>query len=134
MTVKDIIASCLVIALGIILALHFAFFWIYGGVFIYESNKVILSIETGMSATILVFGIERLISAAKSMDGSKASTVATVAGKKIRAQSPTKIKLAPKAMPQGNIATIAATTTLSAMPLNTVLSTDSDAKSWKRTF
>ena len=68
MTLKDIIAYCLVIALGIILALHFVLFWIYGGVFIYESNKIILSIETAMSAAILIFGIERLVNSANAKE------------------------------------------------------------------
>lgn len=62
MALKEALASCLVIALGVILAVHFSLFWIYGGVFIYESNKVILLIETVMSVTILGFGVERLIS------------------------------------------------------------------------
>jgi hypothetical protein len=62
MGLKATLASCLVIALGLILAIHFTLFWIYGGVFIYESNKVLLSIETTMSFTILGFGMERFIS------------------------------------------------------------------------
>ena len=61
MTIKDIVASCLVIALGIILVLHFALFWVYGGVYIYESNKVVLLVETVMSIAILGFGVERLL-------------------------------------------------------------------------
>ncbi len=61
MTIKDIVASCLVIALGIILVLHFALFWMYGGVYIYESNKVVLLVETVMSIAILGFGVERLL-------------------------------------------------------------------------
>ena len=61
MSLKDAIASCLVIALGIILAVHFAMFWIYGGVFIHESNTIILIIETAMSIAIVGFGLERLI-------------------------------------------------------------------------
>ncbi|MBE0480346.1 MAG: hypothetical protein IBX68_05140 [Dehalococcoidia bacterium] len=60
MTLKNAIASCLIIALGVILALHFALFWIYGGVFISESNKTVLLIETIMSLGILAFGIEYL--------------------------------------------------------------------------
>jgi len=64
MQLKDVIASCLVISLGIILAVHFALFWAYGGVLIYEDNKIILLIETVMSLTILGFGIERLLSCA----------------------------------------------------------------------
>jgi len=62
MRLRDVIASCLIIALGLILALNFAFFWLYGGVFIYESNKIVLSIETAMSVAIFGFGIERLLS------------------------------------------------------------------------
>jgi hypothetical protein len=62
MTLKEVIASSLVIALGLILIIHFTLFWIYGGVFIYESNKVILALETIMSIGIIGFGFERLIS------------------------------------------------------------------------
>ena len=62
MTLKEVISSSLVIALGLILIMHFTLFWIYGGVFIYESNKVILALETLMSITIIGFGFERLIS------------------------------------------------------------------------
>lgn len=64
MTLKDVIAYCLVISLGLILAVHFALFWIYGGVFIYENNKVVLALETIMSLAILCFGLERLIHSA----------------------------------------------------------------------
>jgi len=62
MTLKEVIASSLVIALGVILIIHFTLFWIYGGVFIYESNKIILALETLMSIGIIGFGFERLIS------------------------------------------------------------------------
>ena len=62
MTLKEVLSSALVIALGLILIVHFTLFWIYGGVFIYESNKIILSLETLMSVTIIGFGIERLVS------------------------------------------------------------------------
>jgi hypothetical protein len=62
------------------------------------------------------------------MDKPQASTVANVASKKIQAQSPARIKPSLRTIPQGNRAAIAATTTVSAMPLNTVLSTDSDAR------
>jgi hypothetical protein len=64
MTIKDTIASCLIIALGAILALHFTLFWLYGGVFIHETNRVILVIESVMSVAIIGFGVERLASAA----------------------------------------------------------------------
>lgn len=62
-TLKEIMAYCLVVALGLILIIHFTLFWIYGGVFIYEHNKVILALETLMSIGIIGFGFERLISA-----------------------------------------------------------------------
>lgn len=55
-------AYCLVLALGLILIIHFTLFWLYGGVFIYEHNKIILALETLMSIGIIGFGIERLIS------------------------------------------------------------------------
>ena len=65
MTFKNMIAAILIITLGIILVVHFTLFWIYGGVFIHESNKLILSIETAMGVAILGFGIERFISYAR---------------------------------------------------------------------
>jgi hypothetical protein len=62
MTLREIMAYCLVVALGLILIIHFTLFWMYGGVFIYEHNKIILALETLMSIGIIGFGIERLIS------------------------------------------------------------------------
>ena len=79
MTLKEVIASCLVIALGIILIIHFALFWIYGGVFIYENNKVILALETLMSITIIGFGFERLLSISNKKYSKEAT--ATLSGK-----------------------------------------------------
>jgi len=61
MGLKTALASCLVIALGLILPVHFILFWMYGGVFIHESNKLLLLIETIVSFTIIGFGMERLI-------------------------------------------------------------------------
>ncbi len=63
MTLREIMAYCLVLALGLILIIHFILFWMYGGVFIYEHNKIILALETFMSIGIIGLGIERLISA-----------------------------------------------------------------------
>jgi hypothetical protein len=51
-----IIAGSLVIALGIILLLHYIYFWIFGGVWIYEANRVGLVLETIMAVAILWFG------------------------------------------------------------------------------
>ena len=62
MSLKNVVAFSLVVALGVILIIHFVMFWIYGGVFIYEDNRVILALETLMSITIIGFGLERLIS------------------------------------------------------------------------
>ncbi len=75
MTLKEVIASSLVIALGIILIIHFTLFWIYGGVFIYESNKVILAIETLMSISIIGFGFERLLSTSSRKQTKETSAV-----------------------------------------------------------
>lgn len=75
MTLKEIVSSCLVIALGIILIVHFTLFWIYGGVFIYENNKVILTLETLMSVTIIGFGFERLLSTSSKRDDRESASV-----------------------------------------------------------
>ena len=80
MTLKEVVASCLVIALGIILIVHFALFWAYGGVFIYESNKIILTLETIMSVAIIGFGFERLLSSSRNK---------TISTPKIKAQTVT---------------------------------------------
>ena len=82
MTLKDVLASSLVIALGIILIVHFTLFWIYGGVFIYESNKIILALETAMSITIIGFGFERLISTSTKKYIRKAPAVSNAKAKK----------------------------------------------------
>lgn len=66
MSLKNIVAFSLVVALGVILVVHFVLFWIYGGVFIYEDNKIILALETLMSITIIGFGLERLVNSYKS--------------------------------------------------------------------
>ena len=79
MTLKEVIASCLVIALGIILIIHFALFWIYGGGVLYENNKVILALETLMSITIIGFGFERLLSTSNKKYSKEAT--ATSSGK-----------------------------------------------------
>jgi hypothetical protein len=73
MTLKEIMAYCLVVALGLILIIHFTLFWIYGGVFIYEHNKIILALETLMSIGIIGFGIERLISTSVRKENKKAA-------------------------------------------------------------
>jgi len=75
MTLKEIIAYCLVVALGLILIIHFSLFWVYGGVFIYESNKIILALETLMSIGIIGFGFERLISTSIKKYNKKAQAV-----------------------------------------------------------
>ena len=61
MELKAALASCLVLASGLILAVHFILIWLYGGVFIHEGKKLLLLIETIMSFAIVGFGMERLI-------------------------------------------------------------------------
>jgi hypothetical protein len=75
MTLKEVIAYCLVVALGLILIIHFILFWVYGGVFIYESNKIILALETLMSIGIIGFGFERLIRTSGKKYNKEASAV-----------------------------------------------------------
>lgn len=125
MTLKDTIASCLVIALGVILALHFVFFWLYGGVFIHESNKVILSIETAMSVVIFSFGIERLLSSASKRLklGASAISHGNMQGKISTAYttSPSDLQIVRKAaIPNDTMA-------ITILPKTTLL-TDSDAR------
>jgi hypothetical protein len=94
-TLKEIIAYCLVVALGLILIIHFTLFWIYGGVFIYESNKIILALETLMSIGIIGFGFERLISTLVKKYNREASAISSAkvqkqhsADQEERSQSP----------------------------------------------
>ena len=58
---RRVIASCLVISLGVILCYHFALFWIHGGVYIHEPNTVILVIESAGAVGIVGFGLMRLV-------------------------------------------------------------------------
>ncbi len=58
---RDLIAYTLVVCLGIILVVHFALFWVYGTVNIYEFNRVVLALETLMGVAIIAFGFERLV-------------------------------------------------------------------------
>jgi glucokinase len=59
---KNLLASVMVIGLGIILLVHYGLMWIHGTVYICESNRVVLGFETAMGVAILVFGLERWIS------------------------------------------------------------------------
>jgi len=56
----EIGGDCLIIAFGVILLIHFALFWIYGGVYIFEQNKVVLGFETAMAVLIIAWGINRV--------------------------------------------------------------------------
>ena len=58
--IRRTIASCLILALAVILGLHLAYFSTNGGVYIYEDNRVILAIEWVMTVGIFGFGIMRL--------------------------------------------------------------------------
>ena len=57
---REIIGDLLIIALGIILIVHFILFWFYGWIFVGETNKIILGVETAMAVGVLALGIERL--------------------------------------------------------------------------
>lgn len=61
MSIRRVIANALVIAFGLLLIFHFAMIWIYGEVFIYETNKVILALETVMGIAILYLGFNQLL-------------------------------------------------------------------------
>ena len=124
MTIKDVIASCLVIALGIILVIHFAFFWVYGGVYIYESNKVILLLETVMSITILGFGVERLLASAKERDKGEALDFHHEMGQK---QASTEHATSPSFLQAGKKAATPTATAATMMPGMTTLQIDSSA-------
>lgn len=55
---QDILPHFLILAFGTILIIHLIIFWIKGGVFIYEDNKAILTLETIMGVAILVYGLK----------------------------------------------------------------------------
>lgn len=57
---REIIGDLLIIALGIILILHFILFWFYGWILVGEPSKIILGVETAMAIGVLALGIERL--------------------------------------------------------------------------
>ncbi len=67
---REVAAHCLVIALGVILAVNFVLFWLYGGLFIYESNRAILLMETALSVAIIGLGTERLVDYVRKQRGS----------------------------------------------------------------
>jgi len=60
-SIRKIIASSLVIALGAVLLYIFTLFWLEGRLIIQEPNSIVLTVETVMAFLILLFGIERLI-------------------------------------------------------------------------
>jgi hypothetical protein len=124
MTAKDVIASCLVIALGIILVLHFALFWVYGGVYIYESNKVILLLETIMSIAILGFGVERLLASAKVRDKGEARGFHHEMRQR---QASTEYATSPSFLQAGKRAATPTATAATMMPGMTTLQIDSSA-------
>ena len=56
---REIIGDALIIALGLILIVHFGLFWYYGWIRIGEPSRIILGIETVMALAILYLGIDR---------------------------------------------------------------------------
>jgi len=126
MTIKDIAASCLIIALGIILVVHFALFWVYGGVFIYESNKAVLLLETVMSIAILGFGVERLLTSANERYKGGALDIHPdpIGGQE---QAPTEHATSPSFLQAGEKAATPTATAATMMPGMTTLLIDSSA-------
>lgn len=57
---KELWGNLLVIALGIILELHFVLFKVKGQLVIGEDNPWILNLEIAIAALIIFFGMERL--------------------------------------------------------------------------
>jgi len=124
MPIKQIVASCLVIALGIILAVHFALFWVHGGVYIYESNKVILLLETVMSIAILGFGVERLLTSANERYKGGDLDFSRKLGE---GQAPTEHATSPSFLQAGKRAATPTATAATMMPGITTLLIDSSA-------
>ena len=124
MTIKDIVASCLVIALGIILVLHFALFWVYGGVYIYESNRGVLLVETVMSIAILGFGVERLLTFANEGYKRGALDIHHDMGQK---QASREHATSPSSLQTGKKAATPTATAATTMPGMTTLLIDSSA-------
>jgi len=58
---REIIGDGLIIALSIILIVHFSLFWMYGWIRVGEPNRIILGVETAMAMAILALGIERFL-------------------------------------------------------------------------
>ena len=56
---REFLGDSLIIALGVILAIHFTALWFVDGLLIYENNQVIKGIETAGSYFIIFFGFER---------------------------------------------------------------------------
>lgn len=56
---KEVWGDMLVIALGIILEIHFVLFKVKGWVLIGEDNPWILNLEIALAAGIILFGVER---------------------------------------------------------------------------
>jgi len=65
MQIKCLACAVLVISLSVASLWHFSNIWIYGTHLIQEPNKWILTAETVMLLTILLFGLYVLISEAR---------------------------------------------------------------------
>ena len=124
MTIKDILASCLVISLGIILVLHLALFWAWGGVYIYESNKVILLLETVMGIGILGFGVQRLLTFMKEIYKKEGLDIHHDMGQE---QASTKYATLPRSFQAGGKPATPTATAATTMPGMTILLIDSSA-------
>ncbi len=59
--VKEVLGDILLLVLGSWLLFHFVMFWLYGWVFVGESSKPWLAVETTMALLVIVLGFDRLI-------------------------------------------------------------------------
>lgn len=57
MTVRSFFLSLLTFAMASFLLLHFGLIWMYGSVEIYESNTLVLTLETIMMVAIIGFSV-----------------------------------------------------------------------------
>jgi hypothetical protein len=61
MRIKIYVLSLLAFAMGSFLLLHFGMIWAYGKFYIYESNQLVLLLETVLMVAILAFSFYCLV-------------------------------------------------------------------------
>ena len=58
---KDLVADILLMVFGGWLLFHFVMFWQYGWVFVGESCRPWLAVETTLAVVVIALGIDRLL-------------------------------------------------------------------------